>query len=184
LASPNPVFGIIATGPSMSGEAVSPVIDVAIIGAGPYGPSIAAHLQARGIEFRIFGKPMRNWLHSGLMIEPTVGRVDGQEEVATHHGANIPLAAYLREIGAAVSPAEVDPPPVVWRDSFSHWRTDPNDRISDAYWRLDGPMPAVFSLIGQSMGFIRKTVRRMLSLPAIVVVAKSRARQARNGVGR
>ena len=36
--------------------------NVAIIGAGPYGLSIAAHLQARGIEYRIFGKPMDTWL--------------------------------------------------------------------------------------------------------------------------
>jgi cation diffusion facilitator CzcD-associated flavoprotein CzcO len=35
---------------------------VAIIGAGPYGLSIAAHLRARGIEFRIFGSPMHSWL--------------------------------------------------------------------------------------------------------------------------
>lgn len=36
-------------------------IDVAIIGAGPYGLSIAAHLNARDIPFRIFGKPMSVW---------------------------------------------------------------------------------------------------------------------------
>ena len=36
--------------------------DVAIIGAGPYGLSIAAHLKARGVDFRIFGHPMRTWL--------------------------------------------------------------------------------------------------------------------------
>jgi thioredoxin reductase len=34
---------------------------VAIIGAGPYGLSIAAHLRARGIKFRIFGSPMYSW---------------------------------------------------------------------------------------------------------------------------
>jgi cation diffusion facilitator CzcD-associated flavoprotein CzcO len=34
---------------------------VAIIGAGPYGLSIAAHLRARGIDFRIFGSPMHSW---------------------------------------------------------------------------------------------------------------------------
>lgn len=38
------------------------MIDVAIIGAGPYGLSIAAHLNAAGVEFRIFGSPMRTWL--------------------------------------------------------------------------------------------------------------------------
>jgi cation diffusion facilitator CzcD-associated flavoprotein CzcO len=35
--------------------------DVAIIGAGPYGLSIAAHLAARNVPFRIFGKPMNTW---------------------------------------------------------------------------------------------------------------------------
>src|SRR5690348_15453301 len=37
--------------------------DVAIIGAGPYGLSLAAHLGASKISFRIFGKPMSTWLH-------------------------------------------------------------------------------------------------------------------------
>jgi thioredoxin reductase len=36
--------------------------DIAIIGAGPYGLSLAAHLRARGARFRIFGKPMEFWL--------------------------------------------------------------------------------------------------------------------------
>ena len=35
---------------------------IAIIGAGPYGLSIAAHLRARGIEHRIIGDPMQFWL--------------------------------------------------------------------------------------------------------------------------
>jgi thioredoxin reductase len=36
--------------------------DVAIIGAGPYGLSIAAHLKARRVDFRIFGNAMEFWL--------------------------------------------------------------------------------------------------------------------------
>ena len=36
-------------------------IDVAIIGAGPYGLSVAAHLGAQGTPFRIFGIPMHSW---------------------------------------------------------------------------------------------------------------------------
>jgi cation diffusion facilitator CzcD-associated flavoprotein CzcO len=35
--------------------------EVAIIGAGPYGLSIAAHLRGAGIPFSIFGRPMENW---------------------------------------------------------------------------------------------------------------------------
>lgn len=35
--------------------------DVAIVGAGPYGLSLAAHLRTAGVEHRIFGEPMRLW---------------------------------------------------------------------------------------------------------------------------
>ena len=37
--------------------------NVAIVGAGPYGLSIAAHLRARGIDFRVFGRAMDTWLN-------------------------------------------------------------------------------------------------------------------------
>src|ERR1700733_7930623 len=36
-------------------------VDVVIIGAGPYGLSLASHLSQRGIGRRIFGFPMRAW---------------------------------------------------------------------------------------------------------------------------
>ena len=36
-------------------------IDVAVIGAGPYGLSIAAHMKAYGLDFRVFGRPMNTW---------------------------------------------------------------------------------------------------------------------------
>jgi cation diffusion facilitator CzcD-associated flavoprotein CzcO len=36
-------------------------IEVAIIGAGPYGISVAAWLNAKGIPNRIFGEPMKSW---------------------------------------------------------------------------------------------------------------------------
>jgi cation diffusion facilitator CzcD-associated flavoprotein CzcO len=35
--------------------------EVAIIGAGPYGLSAAAHLRAAGVETRSFGAPMEFW---------------------------------------------------------------------------------------------------------------------------
>ncbi len=37
--------------------------DVAIVGAGPYGLSMAAHLSARGVTARTLGPPMDTWLH-------------------------------------------------------------------------------------------------------------------------
>jgi hypothetical protein len=38
------------------------MIETVIVGAGPYGLSMAAHFRSRGIPFRIFGRPMDSWL--------------------------------------------------------------------------------------------------------------------------
>jgi thioredoxin reductase len=46
--------------------------DIAIVGAGPYGLSIAAHLRAAGVAFRIFGSPMRTWcahMPDGMLLK-------------------------------------------------------------------------------------------------------------------
>ena len=37
------------------------LVDVAVVGAGPYGLSIAAHLRSCGLEIRVFGIPMETW---------------------------------------------------------------------------------------------------------------------------
>jgi FAD-dependent urate hydroxylase len=37
------------------------IVPVAIVGAGPYGMSLASHLAARNIEHRILGRPMQFW---------------------------------------------------------------------------------------------------------------------------
>lgn len=39
----------------------SSTVDIAIVGAGPYGLSLAAHLKDLGVAFRIFGQPMQAW---------------------------------------------------------------------------------------------------------------------------
>jgi hypothetical protein len=46
--------------------------EIAIIGAGPYGLSVAAHLKRKGIPFRIFGRPMDSWLRhmpKGMLLK-------------------------------------------------------------------------------------------------------------------
>jgi thioredoxin reductase len=40
---------------------MSSTVDVAIVGAGPYGLSVAAHLRGAGVRFRQFGLPMKLW---------------------------------------------------------------------------------------------------------------------------
>jgi cation diffusion facilitator CzcD-associated flavoprotein CzcO len=47
---------------------------VAVIGAGPYGLSTAAHLRARGIPVRVFGDPMVSWrdhMPAGMLLKST-----------------------------------------------------------------------------------------------------------------
>ena len=48
------------------------MLDNVIIGAGPYGLSVAAHFRSRGIPFRIFGRPMDSWVShmpKGMMLK-------------------------------------------------------------------------------------------------------------------
>src|ERR1700684_3009506 len=48
------------------------MVDTVIIGAGPYGLSIAAHLSKSGLNFRIFGSPMQSWrthMPKGMMLK-------------------------------------------------------------------------------------------------------------------
>jgi D-aspartate ligase len=107
-----------------------------------------------------------------LMIEPTVGRIDAQEEVATLHDANIPLAAYLHEIGLSGLRVREDPPPVIWRDFVSDCKSvrnnrsrhmKPNARVYDAYWRRDDPIPSLFRFLGGSARFLRRSLDRARS---------------------
>jgi len=70
---------------------------VAIIGAGPYGLSIAAHLRAYGIPFRIFGAPLDSWrrhMPVGMMLKS-----DGFASSLSAPDDRGTLAAYCAERG-------------------------------------------------------------------------------------
>ena len=71
--------------------------DVAIIGAGPYGLSIAAHLRARGVEHRIFGRPMDTW----LTRMPKGMRLKSEGFASSLYDANLEfgLSAYCKREG-------------------------------------------------------------------------------------
>jgi D-aspartate ligase len=88
------------------------------------------------------------------MIEPTVGRTDFQEEVATINGVNIPLAAYSYEALQKRLAQPMTSTPLIWRDAqIDRWSRecganpegDINARIRkvDAYFRVSDPMPWV-----------------------------------------
>jgi D-aspartate ligase len=89
------------------------------------------------------------------MVEPTVGRTDYQEEIATLNGVNIPFAAYCGELGRKLSASISIYPPRAWRDSMSYAKArlagapdhlgliSPDARIVDALFRANDPMPYV-----------------------------------------
>lgn len=71
--------------------------DIAIVGAGPYGLSLAAHLSARGRDFRIFGNPMdmwRNRMPKGMRLKS-----EGFASSLYDPGATFTLAHYCADNG-------------------------------------------------------------------------------------
>jgi glycine/D-amino acid oxidase-like deaminating enzyme len=56
---------------------------IVIVGAGPYGLSVAAHLRRHGLPFRIFGSPMQTWSNMpGGMFLKSEGRASNLSDSA------------------------------------------------------------------------------------------------------
>lgn len=103
------------------------------------------------------------------MVEPTVGRTDFQEEVATVHGVNIPLAAYCYETGLEFPHTQALTESKQWREPVTdRWSAElqpeimdvPKSTKVDAYWRLDDPMPWLDLTLGRIKGRLGHLVRR------------------------
>ncbi|MGW5655529.1 FAD-dependent oxidoreductase [Streptomyces humi] len=61
---------------ALTGRGRPPVV---VIGAGPYGLSVAAHLRAAGVPVRIFGEVMGSWRHAmatGMFLKSTPDATD------------------------------------------------------------------------------------------------------------
>jgi thioredoxin reductase len=92
-------------------------VDVAIIGAGPYGLSIAAHLSAVDVEHRVFGVPMESWqahMPPGMYLksDPVYSNLSDPE-------ANFTLEEYSREQRFAYDPYKI---PVSLQNFISYGR--------------------------------------------------------------
>lgn len=68
-----------------------------IIGAGPYGLAIAAHLRHYGVDFRIFGSPMRRWLSQ--MPKTMLLKSEGCASNVPDPGGRYSLPQFCREKG-------------------------------------------------------------------------------------
>jgi D-aspartate ligase len=85
-----------------------------------------------------------------VVVEPTVGRADWQEEIATLCGVNLPAIAYRTALGEPVEPVAAIDAAVAWRASFKYrpraGALPPGTRIVDGYFRRADPLPGVYSL--------------------------------------
>ena len=81
--------------------------EIAVIGAGPYGLSIAAHLSARNIPHRIFGKAMETW--STQMPKGMLLKSDGFATSLYDPGRTFALERYCRD--RKIAYADVGVPP-------------------------------------------------------------------------
>ena len=83
-----------------------------------------------------------------LIIEPTVGRIDWQEEIATLCGVNIPLVAYRAETNIAVKESARQTSRVMWRSSIVYRLpariAPPGASLRDGYFRLNDPLPGLY----------------------------------------
>lgn len=88
------------------------------------------------------------------MVEPTIGRTDYQEEVATLNGVNLPHAAWCSEVGKTFPEPGPVARPRVWRvrsedqQSAAAQKQSSSDGIEgasivDALWRMSDPMPGL-----------------------------------------
>ncbi len=71
--------------------------DVAIIGAGPYGLSLGAHLEHNGVRHRIFGKPMQSWQNN--MPKGMCLKSDGYASTLYDPERSYTLEQFCREQG-------------------------------------------------------------------------------------
>lgn len=92
---------------------------VAVIGAGPFGLSTAAHLRARGVPVRVFGEPMVSWrdhMPEGMLLKstPAASSID-----APQHGHT--LLDYCNAAGIPRLVTDEDIIPVETFIAYGEW---------------------------------------------------------------
>lgn len=92
---------------------------IAVIGAGPFGLSAAAHIRARGVPVRIFGDPMVSWrdhMPAGMLLEstPASSAIDAPRPGHT-------LADYCDAAGVPRLAADEDVIPVETFVAYGEW---------------------------------------------------------------
>lgn len=121
------------------------MLNTAIIGAGPYGLSIAAHFRSRGISFRIFGRPMDSWqahMPKGMLLKS-----DGFASNISDPGDQFTLGKFCSEQGIEYSDTGIP----VRLDTFARYGLAFRERMVP---ELEEKM--VVSLERSSQGYLLK----------------------------
>jgi cation diffusion facilitator CzcD-associated flavoprotein CzcO len=100
---------------------VEPHVDVAVVGAGPYGLSVCAHTGRRGLKTRIFGETMQTWVSHmprGMYLKSTPAASD-----LSAGRPGFGLADYCRTAGVP-APTGDDPVPLDLFIAYGRWFAD------------------------------------------------------------
>jgi len=100
---------------------VEPHVDVAVVGAGPYGLSVCAHTNRRGLKTRILGETMQTWVSHmprGMYLKSTPAASD-----LSAGRPGFGLADYCRTAGAP-APTGDDPVPLDLFAGYGRWFAD------------------------------------------------------------
>jgi thioredoxin reductase len=119
------------------------MVNTVIIGAGPYGLSIAAHFRSRGIPFKIFGRPMDSW--SSHMPKGMALKSDGFSCNLYDPEGDFTLKHFCAERGIEYSDAGV---PVLLETFTAYGRAFQERMVPDLDERIIG------SLDRTSSGFV------------------------------
>ena len=93
-------------------------IDVAVLGAGPYGLSVAAHLPSSVRSFRVFGTPMETWVKN--MPEGMFLKSEGLASNIGDPESKLTLARFCSEAGRGYAP-EGFPIPLETFVAYGRW---------------------------------------------------------------
>jgi D-aspartate ligase len=114
-----------------------------------------------------------------IIIEPTVGRTDWQEEIATLCGANIPLITYWAEVGRQVQETSGGRSDIAWRSSIEHrvppGLLPPGVRTLDGYFRLADPLPGLYYYgIEKLPDYVCRRTKQLMRMPVRAMAAAMR----------
>lgn len=109
-----------------------------------------------------------------LIVEPTVGRTDWQEEISTLCGVNIPLIAYQTELDLAHAASGNGSRSIAWRSSAGFripvGVLPHGTRVYDGYLRFSDPLPGLYHYAVEA--FLDRVIRRTKRMIRESIVGK------------